>query len=208
MNEFENIFAIILAAGKSTRMGTQKLLLPWGDQTVLGHIIWTIQSTGIKDVTVITGGERDLVEAEVKLHGAKSIFNPNYDQGDMLSSIQAGMLVIPETARFCLLALGDNPQIEKQIVEDLVFSINLVNHLSKRKYRIFMPSYKMRRGHPWLIANELQFEILKLKPPESMRDFFNRHSDDISYLEVDTDSILKDLDTPEDYKKEVPGTAR
>jgi molybdenum cofactor cytidylyltransferase len=59
----------------------------------------------------------------------------------------------------------------------------------------------MRRGHPWLVARPLWNEILELKPPESPRNFLNRHAAEIQYVEVNTSSILDDLDTPEDYQK-------
>jgi molybdenum cofactor cytidylyltransferase len=62
----------------------------------------------------------------------------------------------------------------------------------------------MRRGHPWLVARALWNEILALRPPESPRDFLNRHAADINYVEVETSSILADLDTPEDYQKTHP----
>jgi molybdenum cofactor cytidylyltransferase len=62
----------------------------------------------------------------------------------------------------------------------------------------------MRRGHPWLIARELWDEVLQMRAPESMRDFLNTHKTDIFYIELDTPSILQDLDTPADYLKYKP----
>jgi molybdenum cofactor cytidylyltransferase len=62
----------------------------------------------------------------------------------------------------------------------------------------------MRRGHPWLIARSLWSEILDLKQPASPRDFLTRHADEIHYINVDTPSVLADLDTPEDYEKSRP----
>jgi molybdenum cofactor cytidylyltransferase len=62
----------------------------------------------------------------------------------------------------------------------------------------------MRRGHPWLVARSLWHEILVLNSPNSPRDFLNRHAADIDYVEVETSSIITDLDTPEDYQKAHP----
>jgi len=67
-----------------------------------------------------------------------------------------------------------------------------------------VPSFQMRRGHPWLVARPLWPEILALKPPESTRDFLAGHAHEIHYVNVDTPSILADLDTPEDYEKSHP----
>lgn len=61
------IAAIILAAGLSKRMGQPKMLLPWGETTVLGQVVATIAAAGIEDILVVTGGEREGVEAEIPL---------------------------------------------------------------------------------------------------------------------------------------------
>jgi molybdenum cofactor cytidylyltransferase len=62
----------------------------------------------------------------------------------------------------------------------------------------------MRRGHPWLVARSLWNELLELQPPQSPRDFLNRHAGEILYVEVDNPSILADLDTPDDYRNAHP----
>ena len=82
------ISAIILAAGESKRMGQPKMLLPWGKVSVLGQVISTFQSAGIEDIIVVTGGAHEQVEEIVKENGARSVFNRNYANGEMLSSLQ------------------------------------------------------------------------------------------------------------------------
>jgi molybdenum cofactor cytidylyltransferase len=62
----------------------------------------------------------------------------------------------------------------------------------------------MKRGHPWLVARSLWSQILAIKSPETPRDFINQYADEIQYVEVDTPSILADLDTPEDYQNSRP----
>jgi len=66
------------------------------------------------------------------------------------------------------------------------------------------PSYRMRRGHPWIIDRCLWDEVLALKPPETLRDVLNRSADRIEYLAVESDSVLKDLDTRADYEQDRP----
>jgi CTP:molybdopterin cytidylyltransferase MocA len=61
----------------------------------------------------------------------------------------------------------------------------------------------LRRGHPWLVRRELWAELLALRPPQTLRDFLNAHAEEIQYVETDP-TILKDLDTPEDYRREKP----
>jgi molybdenum cofactor cytidylyltransferase len=62
----------------------------------------------------------------------------------------------------------------------------------------------MRRGHPWLVDRALWPELLALQSPYTLRDFLTAHAGEIRYLDVDTDSILQDLDTPEDYTQQKP----
>jgi CTP:molybdopterin cytidylyltransferase MocA len=64
----------------------------------------------------------------------------------------------------------------------------------------------MRRGHPWLVERSLWAQILELKPPQTLRDFMRANSDHILYHVVNTSSILQDLDTPEDYAEQKPGS--
>jgi molybdenum cofactor cytidylyltransferase len=66
---------------------------------------------------------------------------------------------------------------------------------------LIVPSYQKHRGHPWLIDCSLWGEVLALKPPENLRDFLRAKTEQIHYLEVDSPSILQDLDTPEDYQR-------
>jgi CTP:molybdopterin cytidylyltransferase MocA len=62
----------------------------------------------------------------------------------------------------------------------------------------------MRRGHPWLVARPLWADLLALQPPETTRAFLNSHTAAIAYVDASNDSILRDLDTPEDYIRERP----
>lgn len=192
------ISAIILAAGESKRMGLPKLLLPWGDTTVLGQVISTFQAAGVQDIVVITGGAHEPVENLVRHHGAQSVFNQDYPGGEMLSSLQYGLqFLLRETTgvEAALVGLGDQPQVQAGIVQ------MTCDRFRRDKSGLVVPSYRMKRGHPWLVARTLWGELLRLKPPQTPREFLNGHAGEIEYVEVDTPSILADLDTPEDYEK-------
>ena len=70
--------------------------------------------------------------------------------------------------------------------------------------RLIVPSFQRRRGHPWLVERSLWSGLLALQSPRSPRDFLNQHASEILYVEVDTSSILADLDTPQDYQNSRP----
>lgn len=196
-----NISAVILAAGKSVRMGQQKMLMPWGNTTVLGKVIETLQAAGVKDITLVTNSTTALQITNYKhLHRAQAQVLPITlnDGGEMLESIQLGLQAQKPTAQATLICLGDQPQVEERSVR------NVCDIFRENQSSIVVPSYQMRRGHPWLIARKLWDEVLQMRAPESMRDFLNSHKDDIFYVECDSPSILQDLDTPADYLKFKP----
>lgn len=194
------ISAIILAAGESKRMGRPKMLLPWGDTTVLGRVISTYQAAGLGQILVITGGAHEQVEEIVKQHAARGLYNESFATGGMLSSLQLGLrtLLQEERAEAALIGLGDQPQVQAGCVQQIC------TVFQQQKARLIVPSYQHRRGHPWLVAGSLWSSLLELRFPQSPRDFLNAHAGEILYVEVDSPGILADLDTPQDYQNSRP----
>lgn len=188
------ITAIILAAGQSKRMGQPKMLLPWGNETVLTHIVSVFQKAGLEDIFVVTGGAREQVESLVSNLGVKIIYNKDYSNGEMLSSIQCGIRALTRQTQGMLIGLGDQPQVQERSVQ------MVCDAFRESKSNLIVPSYQMRRGHPWLVARPLWGELLNLNPPQSSRDFLNQYADQIEYVKSDDPSILADLDTPDDYR--------
>ncbi len=195
------ISVIILAAGQSKRMGQPKMPLPWVDDTVLGHIINVFRAAGTQDILVITGGAREAVESIAQANKARTIFNREYARGEMLSSLQVGLRALGLETEAALVALGDQPQIQEETIR------LIVDIYAQTASPLIVPSYQMHRGHPWLIAREHWAEILGMDTPETPRDFLNRHSAQIQYVEVDSSTILEDLDTMEDYARSNPRTS-
>lgn len=201
------IAAMILAAGQSRRMGQPKMLLPWGKVTMLEHVVSVFAKAGIEDILVVTGAGHETLNnivLENKSHyRVRSVFNENYLNGEMLSSIQCGLgeLLQNKLPDAVMIGLGDQPQVEAGSVR------KVMEAFIKTRSPIVVPSYQMRRGHPWLVAQSLWQELLELSPQRSPRDFLNAHSAparDIHYVNLDTPSILADLDTPEDYRLAKP----
>ena len=174
------------------------MLLPWGKLTVIEHVIITFLNAGIEDVVLITGGARELVEEATAQYPVRRIYNNDYAKGEMLSSLQCGLNEMSAQALATLVGLGDQPQVQERTIQDVCKAYR------ESQPGLVVPSFQMRRGHPWLVARPLWDELLQTKPPESPRDFLNRHAAEIYYVEVDTSSILADLDTPDDYWKSRP----
>jgi molybdenum cofactor cytidylyltransferase len=192
------ISAIILAAGQSKRMGQPKMLLTWGKLTVIEHVITTFKNAGVEDILIVTGGAQEQVEKTIDHYPVRKIHNRDYAAGEMLSSLHCGLRTMPIKTEAALIALGDQPQILERSIRSICAAY------LERKSRLIVPSFQMKRGHPWLVARPLWNEILALKPPESPRDFLNHHAGEIDYVNVDTPSVLADLDTPEEYQNAQP----
>jgi molybdenum cofactor cytidylyltransferase len=192
------ISAIILAAGQSKRMGRPKMLLPWGKLTVIEHVINTFLNAEMEDILVVTGGAHERVKEAIDRYPVRITHNADYITGEMLSSLQWGLSKTPDHVQATLIGLGDQPQIQEG-------SIRLICEAYREsRSPLIVPSFQMKRGHPWLMAHSLWDEILALRPPETPRDFLNRHAAHIQYVNVDTPTVLADLDTPEDYQNSHP----
>jgi molybdenum cofactor cytidylyltransferase len=193
------IGAVVLAAGESTRMGKPKMALPWGDTTVIGQVVNILSRAGIGEILVVTGGAHRQVQEALHNSPAKEVYNPHFQQGEMLSSLKLGLTALGPHIDAALVALGDHPQVETGVVKALVKAYE------KQRSPLVVPSYQMRRGHPWLLDRSLWPLVLALKEPDTLRDLLNTHQDSIHYVVVDTPTILQDLDTPGDYQKYSPG---
>jgi molybdenum cofactor cytidylyltransferase len=193
------ITAIVLAAGESQRMGRPKLTLPWGNTTVLGQVVITLAAADLEDILVVTGGARrelqPILDELRRGHRLRRIHNNGYAQGEMLSSLQCGLTSLKPEVEAALVTLGDQPQIQKGTVRRI---LDVYRQTGKP---LIVPSFQMRRGHPWLVSRSLWPDIMRLTYPQSSRDFLNTQASAIHYLNVETPTVLQDLDTPEDYQR-------
>jgi molybdenum cofactor cytidylyltransferase len=193
-----NITAILLAAGLSSRMGRPKLLLPWGDTTVIGKIVSTFAAAGLKDLIVITGAAREQIEE--MLSGLANKFplrcsyNPEFARGGMLSSIQVGLAAQDSKTNATLIGLGDQPQVLEETVRSICTCYVQTNA------PLIIPSFQNRRGHPWLAARSLWSSIQALPFSTTAQRFLNTYTGQVEYVEAGA-SILQDLDTPADYDR-------
>lgn len=191
------ITAIVLAAGESKRMGQPKMLMPWGNVTVIEKVLATLQESGVDKIVVVTGALHDVLAGAANPN-IYFIKNEEYANGEMLGSVKIGLQALGPETEAALIVLGDQPQIESKVVITILMRYKDTHHL------IIAPSYKMHRGHPWLVERAFWGEIMQLRPPDTLREFLNIRLESIDYIEVDTSSILLDIDTPVDYDKYKP----
>jgi molybdenum cofactor cytidylyltransferase len=193
---YEPVTAVILAAGRSRRMGQPKMVLPWGEVTIIQHIVERILDSGIEDVLVVSGGAHQEITRALAGKPVKVLFNPDFAENEMLDSFKLGLLNVSHPMQAALVVLGDQPQIQSRTIQEVL------NAYAFGRPALVVPSFQKRRGHPWLVDRGLWPSILGLEPPQTLRRFLNDHQAEIRYIDSPDDTILQDLDTPDDYFRE------
>ena len=195
------IRAIILAAGKSERMGRVKSLLPWGKRTLIEAIIDRVARSRAKEVLIVLGAARDDIEPVIAKYDLRTVFNPDSARG-MLSSIQRGLEAVPRDARAVLFFLGDQPAPSAAIIN------RLIDAYEKTGKGIVLPVYGGRRGHPVLIDLKYRNEIKTLDPEIGLRQLMRDHHEDVLEVRTRSPRVLLDIDTPEDYERALASRRR
>jgi molybdenum cofactor cytidylyltransferase len=190
------IWAMILAAGESRRMGKAKLLLPFKGKTIIETIIKNVIRSKADKILVVLGSDKEKIERKIKSFPLEFAFNPDYRSG-MLSSIQRGFKALPEDAQAVLIILGDQPSVSSQVINKIIAAYK------KTSKGIVLPVYKKERGHPVLIDIKYRQEVAKLSPKIGLRKLVYNRPDDIFEVKVETSSVLRDIDDAEDYRKEL-----
>ncbi len=190
--------AIIAAAGKSSRMGPPKQLLPWGNSTVLATVISKLGVAGVDPVVCVLGREREKIAASLVGSVAHLLENPAYETTEMVRSFQIGLTYLqkhePSPYSGALLSLGDQPHISPQTLRTILTQIDHTPH------KLVIPSHNMRRGHPFYIPRSIWQDVLQLDAEGTLREVLHAHRKSIEYAVVESDDVLWDIDTPKDYE--------
>jgi molybdenum cofactor cytidylyltransferase len=188
------VAAIIAAAGRSRRMGEPKQLLPWGEHTVIAAVATHLLDAGAQPVLCVTGHRHDDIASALTATAVQMIYNAAYATTDMLCSYQTGLQALADAdAAGAILALGDQPHIPVAVLRQIVAQAQAT------PAQIVIPSYNLRRGHPFYVPRRFWAEIIALNEDETLRTVVNRHADAIVYVNVNDDAILRDMDTPAAY---------
>lgn len=165
-----SIAAVVLAAGRSSRLGRPKQLEPWGDSNLLGHVVAKIAEFGVDEVWVVLGHESERILAETDLGDAGVIENLEWEEG-IASSLRAGLDALTRLSRceVVLIVIGDQPEVSPTVVEDLIAS-----H-AKSRLPVTMPKYRYNRGNPVLVDRSLWPRLMSLDGDEGAARLFQAH---------------------------------
>jgi len=193
----DRISAVILAAGKSTRMGRSKALLPIGTgETFLTQLVATFRAAGIEDVVVVAGHEASAIVDAVERSGtgARVVVNDEYEAGQ-LTSVLAGLRAVesPRVAA-ALVTPVDVPLVAVSTVRALV------ERYRETRAPIVRPVRGERHGHPVLIDAALFEQLRALDPSQGANAVVRAHASAEGNVVVDDEGAFADVDTPAAYE--------
>lgn len=188
--------AVVLAGGKSERMGTSKQLLPFAGKTVIEHIVSIILSSRVSETVVVLGHRPERITSLLDEYNVSIVENVHYERG-MLSSLRAGLYQAPETWDGILVTLGDQPSLGAEVID------SLIAQFEGYPEGIHVPAYEGRRGHPLLLSARFRDEIMSKHDDEGLRGLLRAHPERVRQFPCESASVLDDMDYPEDYRREV-----
>ena len=188
------ISAIVLAAGRSTRMGRNKLVLPLGGEPVLQRVLDALGDSKVDETVVVLGGGAEEVRRQVNLEGAKVVMNRRYAEG-MSTSIKAGLRNASPSADAAVVVLGDQPFLSGALVDALIDAF-----LAKGA-PVVVPVHLKKRGNPVLFAREVFPEVMRIGGDRGAKSVVEAHEDSLLEVRVEDGEGIIDVDTPADYER-------
>lgn len=190
------IGALVLAAGLSSRMGQFKLLLPWlEDKPILVHVVSKLIDYPLKHIVVVTGNRAEEIRETLADFDLSFAHNPDYAEGEILSSLKVGLKNMPETVDAILVVPGDLPQIPLSVLQAVISAYDGDS--------IVVPTHAGKRGHPVMFPRRFWEDILALAADKAPRAILKANPEAVKEVPIDTDAILADIDTPDDYQREL-----
>jgi molybdenum cofactor cytidylyltransferase len=177
-------------------MGVQKLLLPFGSETVIAHIVDQLTASSVDEVHVVVGCHGKQVSRELSDRPVSIVNNSNYKTG-MLSSVRCGLNVIARQCKAVLVALGDQPSVTTKLIDQMLQTF------ASTEKQILVPLYQGKRGHPIIFSAAFRDEILTHYDNVGLRGLLYANKDDIFELSVTASGVLSDMDYPQDYQREL-----
>jgi molybdenum cofactor cytidylyltransferase len=186
------IAAVVLAAGRSTRMGgPNKLLAEIAGRPLLRIVVEEALASHAKPVIVVVGHERADVEKALAGLPVQLIHNPDFAQG-LGASLKAGIAAVPAEADGAIVCLGDMPQVDASLIDRLIAAFD-----PDRGALIVMPTVEGRRGNPVLWSRRFFPDLMAIEGDVGARHFIGRYSEAVVEVPLEGRAALVDIDTPE-----------
>jgi len=187
-----HVAALVLAAGRSTRMGpVNKLLVPLGARAMLRAVVEELEASSVRPIVVVTGYEADRIAGVLAGTGVRLVHNPAYREG-LSGSIRAGLAALPESVEAAIICLGDMPLIASRHIEKLVAAFD-----PAAGREICLPVFEGKRGNPVLFARRFFAEMAAVRGDTGARHLIGEYEECVCEVAMDDRAVLLDVDSPQ-----------
>jgi molybdenum cofactor cytidylyltransferase len=188
--QIENIAAVVLAAGRSTRFGANKLVAELGGKPIVRWVVEAALGSTASPVLVVTGHQH--AQTRGALTGLDVVFvhNPDYAQG-LSTSLKAGIAAVPPAVAGALVLLGDMPQIATAHLDRLIVAFR------DESGAVVVPTHAGKRGNPVLWPRAYFEDMLRLKGDAGAKRLLAAHASRVREVDLGTGAIFLDVDTAE-----------
>ena len=192
----KNVVAVVLAAGRSLRMGSKnKLLERLGGKSILHHVVTALQESKIKSVVVVLGHEAEKIKIDLEGEDVTYVMNPDYEQG-IGTSISTGIRSVDKSTRGALIMLGDMPVISAKTIDKLVYDFN-----RNPQAEIVVPTYEDQSGNPVLWSTRFFPQLSSLSGDRGGKPLIEKNTDVVSFCSVDSESVHIDVDNSDELER-------
>lgn len=191
----QRIAAIVLAAGRSTRMGAlNKMLAEIGGKPLVRIAVEQALASRAKPVIVVTGHQNKQVEAALAGLPVRFVHNPDYADG-LGTSLRSGIAAVPQEAGGAIVCLGDMPQVDSGLIDKLLAAFD-----PEKGALIVVPSIDGKRGNPVVWSRRFFNELMSISGDVGARHLIGQYAEVMTEVQVSGDAALTDVDTPESLK--------
>lgn len=194
MDEQPIIAAVVLAAGRSSRLGRPKQLLPLGDRPLLHWVLRCVRRASVDQRYIVLGHASSEVEDAVDLSGFEVLKNPRYQYGQS-TSVRIAVETLRDTVSAAVFVLGDQPLLAPEVIDKLADSYR------ESPAPIIQPRFAEGPGNPVLIDHSLFDELSLLIGDTGARPILRQQQELIRYIDVSSFHRPADVDTWEDYER-------
>ncbi len=187
-----SVAAIVLAAGRSTRMGgPNKLLEMISGKPLVRIAAEQALSSRASPVVVVSGHERARVEAALAGLNVRLVHNPDYPQG-LSTSVKTGLAALPPESEAAIVCLGDMPQVTSALIDRLIAAFD-----PERNALVVLPTFSGKRGNPVLWSRRFFPELIALEGDVGARHLIGAYPEVVTEVPVENAAAMVDIDTPD-----------
>ncbi|MBT2669003.1 nucleotidyltransferase family protein [Bacillus sp. ISL-4] len=194
-----HVWAIILAAGFSKRMGEPKLLLPYKGKALIRHTLDECLKSKLDGIIVVVNPQIKKLVEESQIDGVNKVVLNDFSNEGMSTSVKLGLQSLPDSVQAAIFLLGDQPLMTSREINQIIRDYHHQPNCS-----IIQAEYQDGKGHPVLFKRNMFPPLLNIDGDEGGKSVITKFKEHVYYSELNR-KIITDIDTPEDYKDLIEG---